>query len=298
MWALLALAAALLASFNPILYKRMLGPSTLPSVAGQAGPVVVVWGVIGLALPLLALTTLVLTPVWPRVDGLFVLAVLGSATLNTAAHLANARSLKLADASLVTPLLTFSPVFTLFISAIFLGETPDVLGLIGVVFVLVGAYWLNRGQGSDWLAPFKSISVKPGVALVLLAGLLWAVTPMFEKLAIQRTFPESPRLVALAVNGLLVGLLTPVALRRGRLAILALAHHRREWLLAALIAGIAPALGFTAIGLGLVGYVTTLFRFSAVFTVIWGALLLGEPGLRQRLPASIVMVAGAVLIVV
>ncbi len=289
MWAILALSAALLASFNPILYKRMLGDSS---------PVFVVWGVIGLALPLLALTTLALTPVWPRVDELFVLAVLGSATLNMAAHLANARSLKLADASLVTPLLTFSPVFTLFISAILLGETPDVRGLLGVVFVLVGAYWLNRGPGSDWLAPFKSISVKPGVALVLLAGLLWAVTPMFEKLAIQHTFPDSPRLVALAVNGLLVGLLTLVVLRRSRLAIFALAHHRREWLLAALIAGIAPVLGFTAIGLGLVGYVTTLFRFSAVFTVIWGALLLREPGLRQRLPASIVMVVGAILIIV
>ena len=289
MWAIFALAAALLASFNPILYKRMLGDSS---------PVFVVWGVIGLALPLLALTTLALTPVWPRVDGLFVLAVLGSATLNTVAHLASARSLKLADASLVTPLLTFGPVFTLFISAVFLGETPDVRGLIGVVLVLVGAYWLNRGPGSDWLTPFKSISAKPGVALVLLAGLLWAVTPMFEKLAIQHTFPESPRLVALAVNGLLVGLLTPVALRHGRSAILTLAHRRREWLLAALIAGTAPALGYTAIALGLVGYVTTLFRFSAIFTVIWGALLLGEPDLRQRLPASIVIVAGAILIVV
>lgn len=45
MWAILALTAALLTSFNPILYKRLLLNS---------GPVVVVWGVIGLALPLLA----------------------------------------------------------------------------------------------------------------------------------------------------------------------------------------------------------------------------------------------------
>jgi len=49
--------------------------------------------------------------------------------------------------------------------------------------------------------------------------------------------------------------------------------------------------------LGLVGYVTTLFRLSAVFTLIWGGWLLGEPGLRQRLPASMLMVDGAVVIV-
>ena len=59
MWAILALTAALLTSFNPILYKRMLA---------DAGPVAVVWGVIGLALPLLALTAFALTPTLPQVD--------------------------------------------------------------------------------------------------------------------------------------------------------------------------------------------------------------------------------------
>ncbi len=63
-----------------------------------------------------------------------------------------------------------------------------------------------------------------------------------------------------------------------------------------LFAGVAPALGYTAIRLGLVGYVTTLFRLSAAFTMIWGAVLLKEPSLRQRLPASLVMVIGAILI--
>ena len=289
MWAILALGAAALTSFNPILYKRILK---------DADAIVVVWGVTLLALPLLGLFAFTVTAQLPSLDWLFAFGVLGSAGLNALAHLASTRALKLADASLVTPLLIFSPVFTVLISALFLKEIPSARGLSGIALVLVGAYWLNRGPGSDWLTPFKSISAKPGVALVLLAGLLWAVTPMFEKLAIQHTFPESPRLVALAVNGLLVGLLTPVALRHGRSAILTLAHRRREWLLAALIAGTAPALGYTAIALGLVGYVTTLFRFSAVFTVIWGGLLLGEPDLRQRLPASIVIVAGAILIVV
>ena len=289
MWAVFALSAAFLTSFNPILYKRMLSDS---------GPVAVVWGVIGLALPLLALTTFAFLPALPQVDALFVLGILGSATLNTLAHLASARSLQLADASLVTPLLTFSPVFTLLISAFFLGEMPEARGLIGIMLVLVGAYWLNRGPESGWLTPFKSVSARPGVGLVLFAGLLWAVTPIFEKLAIQHTFPESPRFAALAVNGLLVILLTPFTLWRGRSSLDSLARHRREWLLAALIAGIAPTLGYTAFSLGLVGYVTTLFRLSAAFTVVWSTWLLGETGLRRRLPASIVMVIGAILIAV
>lgn len=287
MWVILALAAALLTSFNPILYKRMLR---------DAGLVVVVWGVIGLALPLLAVVTFALTPTLPQIDGLFVLATVGSASLNAIAHLASAQSLKLADASLVTPLLTFSPVFTFIISALLLGEMPEARGLIGVGLVLAGAYWLNRGPGTDWRTPFKSISTKPGVGLALSAGLLWAITPVFEKLAIQHTFPESPQVVALTVNGMLVGLLSPVILWRSRSILNPLTQRRREWLLAALIAGTAPALGYTAVSLGLVGYVTTLFRLSAVFTVLWSGWLLGEAGLRQRLPASIMMGVGAVFI--
>jgi len=287
MWAVFALAAALLTSFNPILYKRMLG---------GAGSIVVVWSVIGLALPLLALLTFALNPTWPQVDALFALGVCSSAVLNVLAHLASARSLKLADASLVTPLLTFSPVFTVFISAIFLDELPTLRGLLGVALVLVGAYWLNRGTSGNWLAPFKALSTTPGVLLVLYAVLLWAITPIFEKLAIQHTSPTSPRFTALIVNGLLVVLLTPAVLWQGRTVLRSLWQRRREWLLAALIAGVAPTLGYTALSLGLVGYVTTLFRLSAVFTVLWSVWLLRESGLRQRLPASIIMVIGAIVI--
>jgi len=138
MWAVLALGAAVLTSFNPILYKRMLR---------DADVIVVVWGVTLLSLPLLGLFTFVFTPRLPTVDVLFVVGVLGSAVLNAGAHLASTRALKLADASLVTPLLIFSPIFTALISAIFLNEIPSGRGLLGVGFVLVGAYWLNRSPG-------------------------------------------------------------------------------------------------------------------------------------------------------
>ena len=61
MWALFALGAAALTSFNPILYKRILR---------DAEPLAVVWGVVLLAIPLLALFTFALTPQLPQVDGL------------------------------------------------------------------------------------------------------------------------------------------------------------------------------------------------------------------------------------
>lgn len=287
MWAVFALGAATLTSFNPILYKRMLK---------DADAIVLVWGINLLALPLLGSFALALTPHFPRIDWLFALGVLGSAGLNAVAHLASTRALKLADVSLVTPLLIFSPVFTVLISAVFLGEIPTSQGLFGVGLVVSGAYWLNREPGAGIFAPFKSFTLTPAIALVLLAGLLWAITPLFEKTAILHTNPESPRLAAFAVHVLLVIILTPTVIARGRMSIGKLFLHRRAFLLAGLIAGVAPVLGYTAFSLGFVGYVTTLFKLSTLMTMIWSFLFLKEHGLKQRLPASTLMVIGAVLI--
>lgn len=287
MWITLAIGAALLTSFNPILYKRMLK---------DADTLVVVWGVTLLALPVLGLFTFALTPQFPRLDWLFALGVLGSAGLNAAAHLASTRAFKLADVSLITPLLIFSPVFTVLISTVFLGEISSAQGLLGVGLVLIGAYWLNHRSGAGWLAPFKSLALTPGVALILLAGLLWAITPLFEKTAILHTNPESPRFAAFAVDALLALTLTPAVITRGRPSIEKLFLHRREFFLAGLIAGIAPVLGYTAFSLGFVGYVTTLFKLSTLMTMLWSFLFLKERELAQRLPASMVMVIGVILI--
>ena len=114
--------------------------------------------------------------------------------------------LKLADASLVTPLLIFSPVFTTLISAVFLSETPSARGWLGVGLVLVGTYWLNRNLGTDRLARAPQIT---GVTLVLPAGLLCAITPLFEKTAIMHTKPESPRIAAFVATTLLTIIMPP-----------------------------------------------------------------------------------------
>ena len=287
MWAFFALGTALLTSFNPLLYKQMLK---------EVSALVVVWGVMLLSLPLLGFLALVTTPHLPALDWVFVASALGSAALNVAAHLSFTRALKLADVSQVTPLLNITPVFTLFLSAMLLGEFPTTRGLIGVVVVLLGAYWLNRPEGVSWFAPLKYMALTPANGLVILAGLLWAVTPVLEKTAIEHTSPASPRFVAFVIS-LLLGLLLSFAVAARRSAIRVLTQHRRAWLMAGIIAGTAPIFGYTAFSLGLVGYVTTLFKLSSVLTIVWSFLLLREEKALHRLPAAIVMVIGALLIV-
>ncbi|MGH2459495.1 MAG: EamA family transporter, partial [Chloroflexota bacterium] len=257
---------------------------------------VVAWGVNALSLPLLAGATLVLHPL-PRVDRLFWLGLVGSAALNLAATLLSTQALKLGDASLVTPILTFNPAFTLVIARITLGETPSRVGIAGVFFILLGGYVLTgRDRDAGWLRPFELLLSRSELCLALGASFIWGLTPVTEKLAIEHSHPANPPIVAFGSTALMVLFLFPLAWRSAPHPALHLASHRRGFLLAAVIAGIAPVFGFTAVALGLVGYVSALFKISTVFSIVWAVLFLGEKVPSERAIGSALMVVGAILV--
>lgn len=288
MWAIYALTAALLTSFLPIINKRMLRNADVSIVA---------WAPNVLSLPLLLIATLLFQG-WPQVDALFFIGILASGALNLIAILSSTYALKLADASVATPLLSFNPAFTLPISFLLLNETPSPRGIGGVLLIVVGTYLFRIEQiGEGALAPVRALARQPGVLLAIGASFIWGLTPIAEKIAIQHSDPQNPLAVAFATTLLTVLLLTPAAWRSAD-PIGQMLRHRRGLLAAGLISGVAPLFGFSAIAIGLVGYVTAIFKLGAVFTVLWAAFLLHEHGLRQRLPAALLLAIGGLLIAV
>src|SRR6266849_9036446 len=274
MYALLALLATILTSFLPVLSKSLLRDTR---------PAQVAWAINAASLPLLTVGTLFLTQCsimkhpggaavscttnLPQVDGIFLLALLGSAVLNGMATLLSTVALAKADASLVSPLLTFNPAFTLLVAWPTLGEVPGLQQTTGVAVVLLGAYLLDVEEARmGALAPLQVLVQRPGTLLAIAASALWGTTTVLEKFAIDHVTPPSGPLVALIGTFLLVALLTPGALRSTRAEERSratgpwqgLRTHPRALAAAVLLAGVAPLFGFTAIALGLVGYVTTL----------------------------------------
>jgi len=287
MWALYALTAALLTSFLPIINKHILKTADIAVVA---------WVPNALSLPVLLVVTLALIG-WPSIDWLFLLAVLASGILNLVATMASTRALQLADASVATPFLSFNPAFTLLLSSFTLREIPSVRGVAGVMLIVLGAYLFQVKEVSKgMLAPLSALARQPGVLLAIGASFVWGLTPIFEKIAIQHTTPENPPMVAFVTTLFTVVLLTPALWRSASHSFEQLRRHCPLFGAAGLISGVAPLFGFSAIALGYVGYVTALFKLGAILTVVWGALLLKEHGLRERLPATAVMVIGGLLI--
>ena len=312
MAALLALVATILTSFLPILNKRLLRDSR---------PALVAWIINAASLPILGAGTLLLTqcsitPLHgslslscaahvPRIDGLFVAALLASALFNWAATLLSTFALARADASLVSPLLTFNPAFTLLLAWPTLGEAPGLHQSIGVAVVLLGAYLLDVEEArTGLLEPLRLLLHRPGTLLAMASSALWGTTAVLEKLAVDHVTPPSGPVVALIGTFLLVALLTPGALRSTRAEEpyratgprQGLGTHPRALAAAILLAGVAPLFGFTAIALGLVGYVTTLFKLSGVLTIVWARVFLHEWQMRERLLGASVMLVGGVLV--
>ena len=306
MAAFFALVATFLTSFLPILNKRLLR---------EARPALVAWAINAVSLPILAAGTLLLTQCslttrsctvhLPHVDTVFVVALLASVVLNWAATLLSTVALSKADASLASPLLTFNPAFTLLVAWFSLGETPGVHQTLGVAVVLSGAYLLEVEEvRTGWLAPLRMLVHRPGALLAIVASALWGTTTVLEKLAIEHMSPPSGPVVALLGTFLMVLLLTPGAFRSAKKQTASvhqsqwtgLRTHPRALLLAVLIAGIAPLIGFTAIALGFVGYVTTLFKLSSVLTILWAHWFLSEGQLRSRLLGTSVMIVGGILV--
>src|SRR5258708_30180959 len=220
MAAVLALVATILTSFLPILNKYLLR---------DARPALVAWIINAASLPILALGALLLTQCSvstllgqsmlsctarvPHIDTIFFVALLASAALNWAATLLSTRALAQADASLVSPLLTFNPAFTLLIAWLLLGEVPGLRQTLGVAVVLLGAYLLEvEAARKNLLAPLRLLLRRPGTLLAILASALWGTTTVLEKLAIDHMTPPSGPVVALLGTFLMVVLLTPGAL--------------------------------------------------------------------------------------
>ncbi len=283
MWLPLALLTALFESGKDIFAKKGLN-------AG-ADPLVVAWAWRLLAVPFLLPPILLSAPVMPQAGFWPALAVGG--LLNVITAVLYMHALRASDISLCVPLITFTPLFLLVTSPLIVGENAGPWGAIGVALIVAGAYLLNINKNrTGLLAPLKALWHERGARLMLLVALIWSLTANIDKIGVNNS---SPLLWAVSINAAIaLGLLPLIVVRRARSPIGPL-----PWRLLAAIGlcgGLTTLCQMLAISLTLVPYVIAVKRLSILLTVLAGALLLREPGLRQRLPAAALMLAGVVVL--
>lgn len=235
----------------------------------------------------------------PRVTPLFYLFMGISGFLDTIAFVLALRAISKSDISILAPIAVFSPVFTTIIAAFTIGEVPDMRKLIGILIIVLGAYLLNVSSIKNGIgAPFKSLFESQGVLFFLIANLIWSVTPIFQKKAIFETTPQIPLFAS--VIGMCFGFvfLTPFALKKVLGFVKEIKQNIKWFAVNGVMTSVSQALAYAAFSLTFLGYATSVFRISIIFTIILGAIFFKETRIKERMFGAIVMLLGAILIAV
>ncbi len=202
--------------------------------------------------------------------------------------------------SLTLPYMAFTPVFVILIAFLLLGERISASGAAGVLLVVAGAWLLNVrhariGDWRSWSAPLTAILWEPGSRMMLLVALIYAFTAVMGKAAMGYMAPTRFG----AFYFVLLGAVTPILFalpHSGRMRLWPLL--RRPWAALA-VAGLNAIMIYThflALQQIEVAYMIAVKRTSLLFGILYGALLFRETGLKTRLPAGLMMLAGVIAI--
>ncbi len=249
-------------------------------------------GLTMVALPFLARTdpTALTAAFWLNMTLSAVLAVVGNVLLVYA--------LKFGDLSVLGSLNAYKAILGLVLGIFLIGEVPSALGLLGVLLILFGSYFVvDRTEGQSSRGAFVQFFRERGVQYRFAALACSATEAVFLKRAVLQS---SPLLVFLlwSTLGLLVALLFVALLIGGevRQEMNTLRQHWSAYGGLIFTTGLMQATTLLTFGVIQVGYSLALFQLSTLISVFLGYRYFQERNIPRRLFGSIVMIIGAMLI--
>lgn len=214
--------------------------------------------------------------------------------LSAVATVLSIKALMRCDLSVTVPMSAFTPLFLLFTSYLILGEIPSAGGFIGVIMVVVGAYFLNISERKNgWKAPFKALIKEEGPKLMLAAAFIWSITGNLDKIAVQNS---SPIFFSMSENFLIALLITPFALGKIRKQKREIAKEKIHIAAIGIFSALMVIFQMIAIQEALVVYVLAIKRVSILISIILGGLIFKEKGIKQRFIGGAIMVLGVLFI--
>lgn len=218
--------------------------------------------------------------------------MLGTGLIHLWYGLALQRGYREGDLSVVYPLARGTgPLLTVAGATAFFGERPSWLGLIGVVLIVAGILLITM-VGRHSADPER---VRRGRTYGLLTGALIAAYTLWDKHAVS-VLLVPPLLLDYANAVVGVTLLAPAAWRRRDEVRRHLREHPRELALIGVCRPLSYILILTAMTFTPVSVVAPAREVSILVGVFLGARLFEEEGLRRRLIASALMLAGIAVI--
>lgn len=283
MWIPLILVTAFFTSLQDILGKRIID---------RVDPYIVAWAWFFFSLPLLVPCLFAVGI--PRLDLQFWQALGFSTALLTFASLFWFRAIKYSDLSIAVPMRALTPLFLLITSPIILGEFPSSLGILGIIFIVVGSYVIHlKERRNGFWGPFRSLIREKGSRYMLMVAILFSISGNLDKVGVIHSSPLM-WLVALnlAVSIVMWGMMSKYTKNTWRQA-------KEVWpylLALGLCSGLGLIFQMMAIKMTLVPYLIAVKRTSVIMTSLFGIFLFKEKGFKERIIGVVLMVLGVFII--
>ncbi|MGC1954499.1 MAG: DMT family transporter [Gammaproteobacteria bacterium] len=197
---------------------------------------------------------------------------------------------------LTLPYLAFTPVFVAMTGLLLLGERISLTGWIGILLVVAGAYRLNAGRGTRlraWFAPLRALAYARGSRLMLTVAVLYSLTSVMGKGALQYTSPLFFAPFYFCLLGLATLLLFGLVIPQPRALLRA---HLPQHLAVGALMALMIVTHFAAVERAEVAYMIAVKRTSLLFGILYGTFLFKEPYPLRHLVAGALMVCGVLLI--
>ena len=231
----------------------------------------------------------------PVLEPGFYSAVLITGILNIVAAVLYFQAFQDTDLSLAVPMLSFTPVFLILPSFIFLGELPTFRGSIGILLIVGGGYLLNRRLGfTHWLDPFHQMRQHPGILAMLGVALIFSISIPFDK----RVVIHSDAFFGSSVIFLFVGISLFLLALIQKKDIKTIVRQNGKCFLIALTLTFSVVFVNLAYLLQIVPYVISVKRLSLLGSVVYGKIIFHEANMKQRIVAVVLMIFGITLILI
>lgn len=220
--------------------------------------------------------------------------------LNVAGNSLLVQAVKLSDLSVIGPINAYKAIVSLLPGALLLGELPGVAGLCGMLLIFAGTVFLAEGNPAERQPrAFVRLFQDRGVRYRLAALVLSASEAVFLKKALVVSSPLTTFAYWSAL-GFVASMFAVLLLGRTRLGeeLRVFGKCKSTYMMLFLTTGVMQLSTIVTLEQLQVGYALALFQTSSLVSVILGHRFFAEPNFRRRLGGSLVMVAGAMLIVV
>ena len=216
--------------------------------------------------------------------------IVGSAVIHIAYYFFLQRGYRLGDISLVYPIARGSgPMLSSMVAILFLGERPGVLGILGIMAIGVGIFFLAGGIRNPH--PDIRAAIRAG----LLTGMSIATYTVWDKYAVSVIY-VSPILLDLLANPLQALLLTPLVWNRRADISTYWKQSRPELFGITILNPISYILILLAMTVAPVSQIAPVREVSTLIGAVIGGRLFAEQHLRSRLAAASIIVLGVIAI--